>query len=230
MNIQLITNQNSQKNSEIQSFGIIQKQQNKNNFLDEKNIIKKHIKLTKNKGIFSLNEHNNKNVIIDSDSEKSFNENNNNNNKKKTAKLLIEKLELSIADSLNKKLLNKKNQKNFEFIKKNFFDNNFYVFNNNNNKYKIILPQNLLKKYNFHIKKKSKTPEIKHNNKFNINFNDFNNDFNNENKNFNNFNNDFNNNFNNDFNNFEYNPYDNLNYNKNNNNLFESYEIYKKKN
>ena len=192
MNYQFIsTTQNQQTNSNIQSFGFNQSKQNRNNNSNkniEKDELKRHIKITKNKGIFSLNEHNNKNVIIDTDSEKGLSiineqniKNKQKNKKKGTAKLLIEKLELNTGDSLSRKLLNKKNQRKFEeFAKKFFYEKNdlniFEVFNNylNNSvdKYKIILPQNLIKKYkknnlfnknenfNFHIKKKAKHQKI----------------------------------------------------------------------
>ena len=74
MNYQFIsTTQNQQTNSNIQSFGFNQSKQNRNNNSNkniEKDELKRHIKITKNKGNFYLNEHNNKNVIIDTDSEK----------------------------------------------------------------------------------------------------------------------------------------------------------------
>ena len=69
MNYPLIsTVENTKKNADILSFGVFQNKQNNKKNEPEKNIIKKHIKLTKKKGEFSLNEHNNKNVIIDTDS------------------------------------------------------------------------------------------------------------------------------------------------------------------
>ena len=76
---------------------------NKNNSIVKNKLIS-NIKHIKNKGILSTSEHNNIDVIIDSDSDfNSLTFDSKNNNKKKATNLLIKKLELSTPEKSNKK-------------------------------------------------------------------------------------------------------------------------------